>query len=187
MPAARPEGTRPFTSARGGPGPSCSLGPFSAPRSPPVRSGTQAHPSRPRAAVLAWVGASSELPARWGRLSPVSSDGTAANRWSVRTRGAGQLPAPEKVLRSELGGGARLPPRAVRTLRRGSAKAARAGGGRGRGPGVVKGSRADLAGTWGLEPWGQLLQTHSFLLSRDPLLSPPPPSGTMVPLAPRDE
>ena len=173
MPAARPEGTRPFTSARGGPGPSCSLGPFSAPRSPPVRSGTQAHPSRPRAAVLAWVGASSELPARWGRLSPVSSDGTAANRWSVRTRGAGQLPAPEKVLWSELGGGARLPPRAVRTLRRGSAKAARAGGGAGAGgrEGVPCRSGGDL-GTGALGP----AAPDAFLPSesRPPTVPPTP-------------
>lgn len=60
----------------------------------------------------------------------------------------------------------------------------------GKGSGSLRGPEGDLVGTWRLEPWGQLLQTHSFLLSRDP---PPPhfphhlPPWTMVPSAPRDE
>lgn len=44
----------------------------------------------------------------------------------------------------------------------------------GKGSGSLRGPEGDLVGTWRLEPWGQLLQTHSFLLSRDP----PPTSPT---------
>lgn len=84
-------------------------------------------------------------------------------------------------------GGARLPPR------RGSPHPPEKREGcwelLGKGLGVVKGSRWRSGG--GLETGapGQLLQTHSFLLSRDPFTYSPhhSPLGTMAPSAPRDE